>query len=61
MDVVRLAEVINIDTQRTVECVGRLAAAGLVLRPRDSDYRDDSFIILTAEGSEIAGPISEHA
>ena len=61
MDVGQLARVVNIDTQHMVRSVERLAEAGLVMRPSSAGYSEDSFVILSGEGSEVASLINEQA
>ncbi len=59
MSVIRLARVVGIEPDKTVEGLRRLSAANLVLRdPATSDEKLDSVARLTSRGEEIAGRIS---
>ena len=59
MSVIRLARVVGIEPDKTVEGLRRLSAANLVLRePAASKEKLDSVARLTSRGEEIAGRIS---
>ena len=59
MDVGQLARLVNIDKDHMVASVERLAAAGLVLQRTGTRHAHDSFVILSAEGTEVANLLSE--
>ena len=59
MDIGQLSRLVNIDTDHMVLSVERLAEAGLVLRPSGTSYSQDSYVILSGEGNEVAKLIGE--
>ena len=59
MDVRQLSRLVNIDKDRMVTSVERLADVGLVLRRAGTRHSHDSYVILSGEGTEPAKQIAE--
>ena len=59
MDVGQLGRLVNIEKEHLSQSIDRLADAGLVMRPSGARHSDDSYVILSGEGSEVANLISE--
>ena len=59
MDVMQLSRLIDVDRNEITTSVERLADAGLVMRPAGARHTEQSYVILSSEGSEVASLISE--